>query len=107
MSIIEVTRDDFEHEVLHSEAPVVLDFWGPQCGPCLAMMPGVEALGEKYAGRIKVVKVEAPKNRRLCLSLKVLSLPTYLFYKGGEEVDRLSGDGVTLEAIEEAIAKIL
>ncbi len=69
-------------------------------------MPQVEALGNTYAGKIKMTKVEAPKNRRLCLELKVLSLPTLLFYKDGRELDRLSGD-VTLEAIETSIRKLL
>ena len=69
-------------------------------------MPQVEALGTTYAGKVKITKVEAPKNRRLCLDLKVLSLPTFLFYKDGKELDRLSGN-VSLEAIEKSIDKLL
>jgi len=69
-------------------------------------MPQVEALGTKYDGKIKVTKVEAPKNRRLCLDLKVLSLPTYVFYKGGKELERLSGN-VSVEAVEQSINKLL
>lgn len=102
----EVTKETFEEEIIGSEIPVVVDFWGPQCVPCLALMPGIESLEQKSAGRIKVIKVEAPKNRRLCLDLKVLSLPTFLFYKDGKEVDRLSGN-VSLEAIEKSISKLL
>jgi thioredoxin 1 len=69
-------------------------------------MPQVEALGTTYAEKVKITKVEAPKNRRLCLDLKVLSLPTFLFYKDGKELDRLSGS-VSLEAIEKSINKLL
>ena len=69
-------------------------------------MPQVEALGTTYAGKIKMTKVEAPKNRRLCLQLKVLSLPTYLLFKDGTEVERLSGD-VSVETIEASIKKLL
>jgi thioredoxin 1 len=69
-------------------------------------MPQVEALGTTYAGKVKITKVEAPKNRRLCLDLKVLSLPTFLFYKDGKELDRLSGT-VTLQAVEQSISKLL
>ena len=69
-------------------------------------MPQVEALGTTYAGKIKITKVEAPKNRRLCLDLKVLSLPTFLFYKDGKELDRLSGN-VSLQAVEQSIGKLL
>ena len=69
-------------------------------------MPQVEALGTTYAGKVKMTKVEAPKNRRLCLQLKVMSLPTYIFFKDGKEVDRLSGN-VTLETIEQSINRLL
>jgi len=69
-------------------------------------MPQVEALGTTYTGKVKMTKVEAPKNRRLCLRLKVMSLPTYLLFKDGKEVERLSGN-VSVESIEESIKKLL
>jgi thioredoxin 1 len=69
-------------------------------------MPQVEALGTTYEGKVKMTKVEAPKNRRLCLDLKVMSLPTVLFYKDGKEVDRLSGT-VSVDAVEQSITKLL
>ena len=92
----EVDKDTFETEVVGSELPVVVDFWGPQCVPCLALMPNVEEMAARYAGRVKVAKVEAPKNKRLCLGLKVLALPTFLFYKDGKEIERVSGDRVSI-----------
>jgi len=104
--MIEINSDSFEQEVLHSSQPVLVDFWGPQCGPCLALMPKVEALTERYGDKVKITKVEAPKNRRLCLTLKVLSLPTFLFFKNGKVVDQLSGD-ITLQSIEECLKKML
>jgi thioredoxin 1 len=104
--MIEINSDSFEREVLHSSMPVLVDFWGPQCGPCLALMPKVEALTERYGDKVRITKVEAPKNRRLCLTLKVMSLPTFLFFKDGKEVDRLSGD-ITIQSIEECLKKIL
>jgi thioredoxin 1 len=103
----EVDKDTFEIEVVGSELPVVVDFWGPQCVPCLALMPGIESLAGTYEGRVKLTKVEAPKNRRLCLSLKVLALPTFLFYKNGKEVERLTGDSVSIQMIEGALQKLL
>ena len=103
----EVDKDTFETEVTGSQVPVVVDFWGPQCVPCLALMPGVEAVAAKYEGRLKVAKVEAPKNRRLCLSLKVLVLPTFLFYKEGKEIARVSGENVSIKMIDDSIQKLL
>ncbi len=103
---IEVTADTFEKEVVQSEIPVLVDFWGPQCKPCLALMPHVEKLAEEYEGKLKVTKVDASQNRRLCIKLRVLGLPTILFYENGEEVKRLGGSDLTSEEIGEAARKI-
>ena len=105
--MIDVGKDTFEAEVVGSDLPVVVDFWGPQCGPCLALMPEVTTLSEKYRGQVKVTKVEAPKNRRLCLELKVLALPTFLFYKAGKECGRLSGNSLSAQMIEDSIQQML
>jgi len=104
--MIEINSDSFEQEVLRSSQPVLVDFWGPQCGPCLALMPKVEALTERYGEKVKITKVEAPKNRRLCLNLKVMSLPTFLFFKDGKEVERLTGE-ITVQSIEDCLRKLL
>lgn len=88
----EVTTDTFDAEVRQAAQPVVVDFWGPRCGPCLALMPLVEQLSEQYNGKLKIVKINAQENRRLCVQLKVMSLPTFLFFNSGQEVDRLTGD---------------
>jgi len=100
---VEVNRDNFEQEVLESKEPVLVDFWGPQCKPCLALMPTVERLEKDYAGRLKVAKLNAAENRMLCARLRVLGLPTYLFYKDGTEVNRLTGDNITESDLKKAI----
>ena len=105
--MLEIDKDNFESEVTGSATPVVLDFWGPQCGPCLALMPDVEKLAESYGGKLKICKVNVAGNRRLCISLKVMSVPTFLFFKGGECVDRLVGDDVSLEAIKAKADQLL
>ncbi len=103
----ELNADIFEKEVLQSEVPVLVDFWGPQCSPCLALMPRVEGLVETYGQKLKITKVDASRNRRLCLNLRVFGLPTFLFYKNGKEVERLSGNSLKIEEIEEAVKKII
>jgi thioredoxin 1 len=104
---IEVSADTFEKEVIQSTIPVLVDFWGPQCAPCLALMPHVEGLADKYGSKLKISKIDASKNRRLCLNLKVLGLPTFLFYKDGKEIDRLSGNDLKISDIETALKKII
>jgi len=105
---IDLNRNNYEVEVLEAKEPVMVDFWGPQCRPCLALMPIVEGLEKEYTGRLKVAKVNAVENRMLCAKLRVMSLPAYLFYKDGVEINRLMGEQITksdlVEAIKAAIA---
>jgi thioredoxin 1 len=92
-----LNRENFEKEVLMSELPVLVDFWGPNCRPCLALMPAVETLASERQGRLKVCKVDASQNRRLCLSLRVMGLPSFLLYNHGVEIGRISGENLTFQ----------
>jgi thioredoxin 1 len=105
--VIEISSENFENEVINSELAVVVDFWGPQCGPCLALMPQIEELAQKYEGQAKIVKVDSSKNRRFCITLRVMSLPTFLFFKDGKEVERLTGDDLSLNSIESTLNKLI
>ncbi len=100
---LDLNRDNYEAEVLQAKEPVMVDFWGPQCRPCLALMPAVERLEKEYTGKLKVAKVNATENRMLCARLRVLGLPAYLFYKDGVEINRLAGEQVTETDLAEAI----
>jgi thioredoxin 1 len=85
--IVEATRESFRELV--AEGLVMVDIWGPECKPCLALMPHVERLAAEHA-ELRTVKLEAPKARRLCIELKVHGLPTFLLMRDGEELSRLS-----------------
>ena len=91
-AVTEATRENFDD--LDMSGPVLIDVWGPECRPCLALKPHVEKLA---AGRddIKVVMLEAPKARRVCINLKVHALPTFLLMRDGEEVARLSASTIS------------
>lgn len=102
-----VDKETYEVEVEQSTLPVVVDLWGPQCAPCLALMPAVEELATQYEGKIKFCKLNVAENRRQAITLKVMSVPTILFYKKGEMVDRISGDEVTLDAIRTRADQLL
>ena len=106
-TMTEVNKDNFEAEVVQSDIPAVVDLWGPKCGPCLALMPQVEELGATYEGRVKFCKLNVAENRRLCATLRVMGVPTFLFYKNGEQTARITGDEVTIDAIREHAEKLL
>ncbi|MHB1534813.1 MAG: thioredoxin family protein [Acidimicrobiales bacterium] len=97
--MVEVTKDDFRDTV--SEGTVLVDIWGPDCQPCQTLLPHVAALAEKYAGEMKVVKLEAPKARRLCMELGVMSLPGFLLFRDGKEVGRLSDPALSPQRLNQ------
>ena len=103
MAIIEITKENFEEEFKNSPVPAVLDFWGPKCGPCLALMPKYHELAEnpKYEGKFKFCSVDTSKNRRVAMMVRpaVMAQPTFLFFKDGAEVARLGGNDLTIEEI--------
>jgi thioredoxin 1 len=87
----EVTDAEFETEVLKSELPVLVDFWAPWCAPCWMVTPIVEELANEYQGRVKFVKVNTDDDIQTAVSHGIRSIPTLLIFKGGQQVDRISG----------------
>lgn len=104
--MIQVDKNNFEEEVLKAEGPVLVDFWGPTCAPCKALMPEVEKLAQKYEGKVKFCKLDVSQNRRLAISQQVMGLPTILIYKNGEKVKELNRD-VTPKKIEAMIQEVI
>lgn len=102
-----VDKETYDAEVVQSQQPVVVDLWGPQCGPCLALMPDVEKLAAEYEGRVKFCKLNVAENRRQAIALKVMGVPTILFYKNGEMVDRITGSEVNMDAIRSRTESLL
>ena len=94
--MVELTKENFDAEVKESALPVLVDFWGPKCGPCMA-----------YEGKVKFCSVDVSENRRVAIANKVMGLPTFLFWKDGAEVARISGGDVTLEKIRENVEALL
>ncbi len=90
--VLEATRESFRE--LAADGLVLVDVWGPECRPCLALMPHVVRLAERHP-ELRVVKLEAPKARRLCMELRVHGLPTFLLMRDGQEVGRLSASTIS------------
>ena len=102
--MIELNKDNFEAEVLQSEKPVFVDFWGDKCEICKELMPGVHGLEEKYADKIKFASLNIGAARRLAIAQKVLGLPTMIIYNGGEKVATITPDKIaTLDDVENFI----
>ena len=98
--LIDVTDATFEAEVTKSAVPVLIDMWAPWCGPCRMIEPIVSELAEKYAGKANICKMNIDENPQTPSSLQILGIPTILFFKAGNVVDKVVGaqQKATLEA---------
>jgi thioredoxin 1 len=88
---VHVNDANFVAEVMRSDVPVVLDVWGPGCGPCKMLEPIVISLAGRYQGRVKVAELNAAESGATAARLGVMGTPTILFFKGRREVDRVVG----------------
>ncbi len=91
MSVLKITKDNFEQEVMNSDQPVLLDFWAPWCGPCRMVGPTVEQVAEETAGKVKVGKVNVDEEQELAQTFGVSSIPTLVVMKNGEMVQSAVG----------------
>lgn len=90
-SAIEFNDATFDAEVLESASPVLVDFSATWCGPCQQLSPIIDELASEYDGRIKVGKVDVDASQQVAGKYGVMSVPTVLFFKGGEQVDSIVG----------------
>ena len=97
-TLTEATRENFRDLV--AEGTTLVDVWGPDCQPCLAMMPFIERLAAERSDEFKVVKLEAPKARRLCIELRLMGLPAFVLFRDGEEVGRINGAELNEEKVQ-------
>ena len=90
MSVITLTKENFEQEVLRSYKPVLLDFWASWCGPCRMVSPIVDEIAEERSD-IKVGKVNVDEQQMLAAQFSVMSIPTLLVFKNGQVVNQAVG----------------
>lgn len=103
---MQFTSSNFETEVYQAEVPVLVDFYADWCNPCKAMGPVVEALAQEYQGKAKVGKINTDDNQDIAMEYGVMSIPTFIIFKGGKAVKKMIGmqDKRNLvAAIEEAL----
>ena len=101
---MDLTSENFQSEVIESDLPVLVDFWAPWCGPCKMMSPIIDEVAKVLDGKVKVAKVNVDENQELAQQHSVMSIPTFVVFKGGQAAEQFSG-AMTKEALQEKLEK--
>ena len=100
------TLENFDHEVMNSDMPVLVDFYADWCGPCKMMGPVVEKIAKEYSGKAKVGKVNVDEQQELARQFGIMSIPSFVFIKNGKKVDQAMG-AMPPSALEARLARIM
>ena len=104
-SVVNVSESDFESVVLNSKLPVLLDFWGAHCMPCLALGPVLDKLAEEYDGKVVIAKVNVAESPGLAGRYRVFSIPNLIAIKDGQVTGQVAGNYP--DKIKELIEKVI
>ena len=103
---VEIDESKFEEAVLKAETPVLVDFWGPECRPCLMVTPVIDKLAEEYDGQVGFFKINVADSPGLASQYGVMGLPTLIIFKDGKPFSNFIGfksKDELKEALEEAL----
>lgn len=103
---LEITDANFEELVAKSDKPVMLDFWAEWCGPCRMVGPLVAEISNEYEGKAVVGKVDVDNNPEISMKFGIRNIPTILYFKGGQVVDKQVG-AVPKNVLAEKLQKLM
>lgn len=105
-SVVTLTEDNFEAEVINSDVPVLVDFWAEWCGPCKMIGPVLDQVASEIGEGAKIGKVNVDDNQALAGKYGVRSIPLLLFFKDGEIKDQVVGAGTPKDALVEKLKNL-
>lgn len=95
--VIDVNGRSFRREVLNSDLPVLVDFYADWCGPCVMTGPIVDKISVDYAGKLKVCRFDVDKRSKVVEDLRIMAIPSFIFFRDGKEFARTVGALITKE----------
>jgi thioredoxin 1 len=106
---VAVNDTNFDEQIVNAELPALVDLWAPWCAPCRMIAPAIEELAGEYAGKAVVGKLNVDENPTIARKYGVTSIPTLLFFKGGDVMDQMIGvpSGNAKKIIEDKLKEIL
>ena len=104
--VVAVGTDSWDDEVTNAKGLVMVDFWAVWCGPCQMVAPIVGELAEEYAGRLKVLKLNTDDNPEIATKFHVMSIPSLIFFRDGQQIDKLVG-AQSKQKFKETIDRLL
>lgn len=84
MSLVHISDDSFDADVIKADTPVLVDFWAEWCGPCKAIAPVLDELAGEYEGKLTIAKIDVDANPQAARQFNVRSIPTLILFKGGD-----------------------
>ena len=99
-----ISKEQWEQEVINSDKPVFVDFWATWCGPCSMVAPIVEELSKEYEGKVNFVKVDVDQNKELASKYNIFSIPTLAIFRNGKIISQIAG-AASKESIRNYIDK--